>query len=162
MLFQAYEEKSVKFEVLAPGTPRVAISNVGDKWATLHIEGREPQRVDVQEIEAAAQQSDPMLREFYAAAWARIEPQVAAAKQTALVKQQRETLSRRKECGHVRVKTVDYGFTGPVSKNENRAAHGGICEVATCEHCGAEKSVNVNGWHVEEGEWDLLVGLDLL
>lgn len=43
-------------------------------------------------------------------------------------------------------------FFGPVAKEENRAAHGGICERQTCS-CGAVREVNSNGRHVERGEW---------
>jgi len=43
-------------------------------------------------------------------------------------------------------------FSGPVSKYENRAAHGGTCEEHTCR-CGATRRVNVNGRHIERGEW---------
>lgn len=45
-------------------------------------------------------------------------------------------------------------FSGPVSRDENRAAHGNVCENQRCS-CGAERHVNVNGLHREEGEWDL-------
>jgi len=43
-------------------------------------------------------------------------------------------------------------FSGPVSKYANEAAHGGTCEVHTCR-CGATRKVNVNGRHIERGDW---------
>jgi len=48
----------------------------------------------------------------------------------------------------------DYGFTGPVGGpgRENRAAHGGVCQVDRCA-CGAERSTNINQCHVERGQW---------
>jgi hypothetical protein len=49
-------------------------------------------------------------------------------------------------------------FTGPVSRDENRAAHGGVCEIQRCA-CGAERRMNVNGAHTEIGEWDLDAGI---
>ncbi len=53
---------------------------------------------------------------------------------------------------HKADKTIDRPYTGPVSTNENRAAHGGICVVATCA-CGAQRRTNRNGNHVEAGRW---------
>jgi hypothetical protein len=46
------------------------------------------------------------------------------------------------------------GFSGPVSCDENRAAHGNICEVEYCR-CGARRARNVNQCHVEQEPWDL-------
>jgi len=46
----------------------------------------------------------------------------------------------------------DYCFSGPVSDRENRAAHGNICTVDTCK-CGATRRTNVNGRHIEKGQW---------
>ena len=46
----------------------------------------------------------------------------------------------------------DYGFTGPVSRRENRAAHGNITQWDTCR-CGATRATNINGRHIERGEW---------
>ena len=43
-------------------------------------------------------------------------------------------------------------FFGPVSRDENPAAHGGITEHQTCA-CGSTRSVNINGRHVECGAW---------
>jgi hypothetical protein len=53
---------------------------------------------------------------------------------------------------HHAVKSVDYGFSRPVSENENRAAHGNICRVDTCS-CGATRRTNINGSHIERGVW---------
>lgn len=53
---------------------------------------------------------------------------------------------------HKTIETTDRPYTGPVSRTENRAAHGGICRVDRCE-CGAERRVNVNGVHREIGTW---------
>lgn len=44
------------------------------------------------------------------------------------------------------------GFTGPVSADENRAAHGNVCLVETCK-CGDVRRTNVNGRHREVGKW---------
>lgn len=46
----------------------------------------------------------------------------------------------------------DRCFSGPVSRDENRAAHGNISYDERCR-CGAVRSVNVNGLHVETGPW---------
>lgn len=43
-------------------------------------------------------------------------------------------------------------FFGPVSRRENRAAHGGVCLVDQCA-CGARRMRNVNGRHLERGDW---------
>jgi hypothetical protein len=44
-------------------------------------------------------------------------------------------------------------FTGPVTiKRPNPAAHGNRTIVLTCS-CGAERRVNINGTHDEQGEW---------
>jgi hypothetical protein len=43
-------------------------------------------------------------------------------------------------------------FFGAVSSKANPAAHGGSCNVFECA-CGATKKVNVNGTHLEKGEW---------
>jgi len=54
---------------------------------------------------------------------------------------------------HKATKTETRGYSGGVSvRNENRAAHGGVCYVETCS-CGAVRHVLVNGRHTEEGEW---------
>lgn len=45
-----------------------------------------------------------------------------------------------------------YGYRGSVSRDENRAAHGGICVTQYCS-CGAERRENSNGRHVETGVW---------
>lgn len=56
---------------------------------------------------------------------------------------------------HRVVRSVTVPFAGPVSvKNENPAAHGGVCEVEYCE-CGAQRECNLNGGHQEIGEWDM-------
>lgn len=45
-------------------------------------------------------------------------------------------------------------FFGPVSgtRKQNPAAHGNVTVIAKCR-CGAERSTNVNGPHVERGQW---------
>ena len=53
---------------------------------------------------------------------------------------------------HRAEKTKDFGFAGPVSRDENRAAHGNICRVETC-WCGATRCININGVHIERGYW---------
>jgi hypothetical protein len=50
-------------------------------------------------------------------------------------------------------KTKQRCYSGCVNpKDENRSAHGNIVVIETCD-CGAVRRTNVNGWHVEEGEW---------
>lgn len=62
-------------------------------------------------------------------------------------------LAEIKRCpGHVAIETQDFGFTGPVSRDENRSAHGNICQHETCR-CGAERRSNINGRHIEQGDW---------
>lgn len=46
----------------------------------------------------------------------------------------------------------DWGFTGPVKAKQNPAAHGNICRVDKCS-CGAVRRTNINGRHIERGEW---------
>lgn len=48
--------------------------------------------------------------------------------------------------------TVERPFSGPVSRDEYRRAHGGVCFVEKCQ-CGLTRMTNVNGRHVEQGEW---------
>jgi len=50
----------------------------------------------------------------------------------------------------------EHCFRGPVAQgdNQNQMAHGGISYIETCSSCGAKRSVNQNGLHVEEGSWD--------
>lgn len=49
--------------------------------------------------------------------------------------------------------TADKPYSGPVvTRDQNPGAHGNVCVVETCA-CGAVRSVNVNGRHVESGEW---------
>lgn len=55
---------------------------------------------------------------------------------------------------HQAISTKTRGFSGPVTRDENPRAHGNVCEIERCS-CGAERRVNVNGMHVEEGDWDL-------
>lgn len=44
-------------------------------------------------------------------------------------------------------------YTGPVTRREqNRAAHGNICEVSECA-CGATRRRNINGCHTESSGW---------
>lgn len=54
------------------------------------------------------------------------------------------------------------GYRWPVgpAERQNPAAHGGICTVDTCS-CGAERRTNVNGAHVERGEWGHPRGVDV-
>ena len=58
-------------------------------------------------------------------------------------------------CKHSHLKTgPDRCFSGPVRvTDQNPAAHGNVTYTETCTDCGAERSVNVNQCHVEEGEW---------
>ena len=58
-------------------------------------------------------------------------------------------------CEHAH--TVDVSercYTGSVAGgDENRAAHGGICVEVECSRCGARRSENRNGGHIECGPW---------
>src|SRR5690606_29179644 len=57
-------------------------------------------------------------------------------------------------CSHDRSCIIDTRcFVGPVSDEENPAAHGGITETDECVICGARRAANVNGRHVELGPW---------
>lgn len=46
------------------------------------------------------------------------------------------------------------GYTGSVSRNENRAAHGGVChiQVRRGENGLLARKVNTNGRHTEESQ----------
>jgi hypothetical protein len=59
---------------------------------------------------------------------------------------------------HTVITTVTRPFAGPVSRNENPAAHGGVTVHETCAD-GYVRRENVNGLHVEEGSWSPGVGL---
>ena len=54
--------------------------------------------------------------------------------------------------GHLAETETVRGYTGPVSRGENLAAHGGIEIRETCR-CGAARSRLVNGLHTETGAW---------
>jgi hypothetical protein len=41
---------------------------------------------------------------------------------------------------------------GPVSHNQPWEPQGGIARIETCA-CGAQRRVNVNGEHIEDGPW---------
>lgn len=43
-------------------------------------------------------------------------------------------------------------YAGPVSENENPAAHGNIVEIARCR-CGKVRRTNINGRHLESSGW---------
>lgn len=53
---------------------------------------------------------------------------------------------------HQSIRTSESGYVGPVSHEDNRAAHGNIMRSEVCR-CGAERHVNINGRHVEQGVW---------
>lgn len=58
-------------------------------------------------------------------------------------------------CDHAPAHVSDaWGFVGPVARDENRAAHGGVRFADTCR-CGAVRARNVNGWHEEIGPWGI-------
>ena len=48
--------------------------------------------------------------------------------------------------------TVTRCYTAPVAHPGNPAAHGSVCRIDVCK-CGAVRMTNVNGMHVERGEW---------
>lgn len=56
-------------------------------------------------------------------------------------------------CSHRSYTTHTRCFTGPVSSAENPAAHGNVTDTDTCSACGAQRRTNVNGSHIEEGQW---------
>lgn len=61
-------------------------------------------------------------------------------------------------CKHQNTRTGDaYGFNGSVAvrpyTEENRAAHGGVRYIETCQDCGASRECNVNGSHEENSPW---------
>lgn len=66
-------------------------------------------------------------------------------------------MTNRTRCRHPRNRstTTTRPFTGPVSRRENPAAHGGCCYVTVCGACGAERRTNVNGNHSEAGSWSV-------
>lgn len=53
---------------------------------------------------------------------------------------------------HQPEKTTVRRYTGPVSRDENRAAHGNVTYRDHCA-CGAVRDRNVNGRHSEIGDW---------
>lgn len=63
------------------------------------------------------------------------------------------TTTVKTTCRWATVCTV--GYTGSVSRNENRAAHGGVCHVLLRRNAGGKvvaRKVNSNGRHQEVGE----------
>ena len=57
-------------------------------------------------------------------------------------------------CAHTSVRELGWhGFSGPVSRNENPAAHGCISLDEECCACGARRARLVNGRHEEIGDW---------
>ena len=44
------------------------------------------------------------------------------------------------------------GFAGPVSREQNPVAHGGVCTIDTCR-CGAQRKTNHNAGQIERGSW---------
>ena len=48
----------------------------------------------------------------------------------------------------------DFPYLAPIDpcRVRNLAAHGGITRVETCG-CGAVRKLNINGQHIEAGEW---------
>jgi len=44
-------------------------------------------------------------------------------------------------------------FSGPVSSDENKAAHGCVCITVECRDCGTRREENRNWLHVERGPW---------
>lgn len=55
---------------------------------------------------------------------------------------------------HTAADTDERPFDGPITsaRQPNTAAHGNITETDKCR-CGAERRRNVNGRHVETGQW---------
>lgn len=122
--------------------------------------------IAVADIEAAAHQDDPVwlyyhrglaappqddetrqLAAAYRDMWAELTRAITAAEEA-------DRRARVRACRqHVAVESHDYGFCGPVSREENPAAHGNITRVERCR-CGAERCININGRHIEQGEWD--------
>jgi hypothetical protein len=105
--------------------------------------GGETVYLTIDEIRTAARQLDPELAAFYGALQARAEKAIEGNRRASV----------RRCPGHKTAKPVDVGFSGPVSENENPAAHGNICRVERCVLCGAERLTNINGHHTETGEW---------
>ena len=63
-------------------------------------------------------------------------------------------------CGHEHTTERDEPFMGPVSREENCAAHYGVCHVETCADCGSVRRVNQNHGHREVGRWFSPVSVD--
>lgn len=57
-------------------------------------------------------------------------------------------------CTHTETKDVaTRAFRGSVSRDENPAAHGGVCVDVECTGCGAHRSENRNAGHIEVSPW---------
>lgn len=124
----------------------ITVTDADSRSLTVRIDGRigRPGRYTLGELRQAALVGEPDLRDTYR--------QLADRASQALTADHRRLVA---SChGHeAAAKTEVTGFQGPVSRDENRAAHGNIMVTETCVHCGAERSRNVNGIHVEQGEW---------
>lgn len=115
-------------------------------WRTGRVTVQRPDgseiRIGIGELKSASYQSDADLRKTYTDIHQRALREVEAAR--------RESVRACPE--HRAIKAEDFGFTGPVRSDENRAAHGNICQVETCA-CGGQRRTNINQHHREVGEW---------
>jgi len=92
-----------------------------------------------QELTAAAQARAAAIRE---------EEQAREIRRIAAVRERVQLCLR-----HRAISTSEaWGFVGPVSRDENQAAHGNVGYTETCR-CGATRARLVNQHHEEVGEW---------
>jgi len=109
---------------------------------TIIVEG-EPRRIAVAELDAASVQPDAELAAIYRTMVERAQAALRADRKARVARCAR----------HVAVSTVERGSCGTAyGADENRAAHGNIAEIETCD-CGAVRTTNINGSHREQGRW---------
>lgn len=127
-------------------TPQTAYHVSAHDWragkVVIQADGEDAHILTQGELQAAAIFSDMELRPIYRTLARRAVIAIEDARQASV----------RQCSGHVAIHSRDRCYTGPVSRDENPAAHGGICQIETCR-CGAERQTNINGRHIEQGRW---------
>lgn len=100
-------------------------------------------------LKAAAHQDDDECRQHYAPIYDEAVRKLHAQMLFSALRRVRDCDHTRHELG-VEVRP----YSGAVSPEENRSAHGCACMIDRCE-CGATRKRNVNFQHEEIGDWNL-------
>lgn len=131
------------------GDVAVACWMMGDEVSCWIDDGRTAEQIQDSRADAMA----PRVAAVCRAARQEVALRNAAARREIEAREATAQARRIQSCpGHLAVSERTVCYTGSVSRNENRAAHGGVCHIETCE-CGATRRTNSNGRHEEVGEW---------